>query len=241
MPPRIAGYASVNYRLTAHPNFPQDPTTTGPMNLRNATHPDHLIDVKTAIRYLQDKYGFGQRYILVGHSCGATLAFQTVMGKVTSSNPMSTDESFGPSIEPPFAIVGVEGIYDIRALRDTFKQYPIYHEFIGAAFGDQEDIWDGSSPARVFGQAGIEGGWKHGRLAILAHSMDDELVDIGQLHTMAKTLKAWETSGTQEGNHRVLFLDDLKGGHDEIWSQGSELARVIAKAIDELKVMEAFN
>ncbi|KKZ57998.1 hypothetical protein EMCG_05550 [[Emmonsia] crescens] len=233
----VAAFASIDYRLTAHPNFPQDLTATEPTDLRSATHPDHLNDVQNAIVYLQDKYGFGERYILVGHSCGATLAFQTVMGRVLNDGAKG-NESPEAKIELPIAIVGVEGIYDLRSLRDTFKEYLIYQEFIEAAFGSDENIWDGASPAKVEGQAGIEGGWVNGRLAVLAHSEADELSDMGQLRAMAKMIERWKAADTQGPTRNFLLLDGLKGAHDEIWSKGDELAQVIAKTISELKQLE---
>ncbi|PGG97901.1 hypothetical protein GX51_07075 [Blastomyces parvus] len=233
----VAAFASIDYRLTAHPKFPQDPSTTEPTHLRRATHPDHLNDVQNAIVYLQDKFQFGERYILVGHSCGATLAFQAVMGSVLSAGTTGSG-STGPNIKPPITIVGVEGIYDLRALRDTFKDFPIYQEFIEAPFGSDENVWDGVSPAKVEGPEGIEGGWVNGRLAVLAHSAADELVDMGQLRTMAKMLELWRMGSSQGRTRNVLLLDDLKGGHDEIWSKGDALAQVIVNAISELKRSE---
>ncbi|OAX85251.1 hypothetical protein ACJ72_00373 [Emergomyces africanus] len=210
---------------------------TTPTHLRNATHPDHLNDVRNAIAYLQDKYGFGERYILVGHSCGATLAFQTVMKQVVNTRAEEYSGT-GLQIELPVAIVGVEGIYDLRALRDNFKEFLVYQEFIEDAFGSDENIWDGASPAKVEGQAGIEGGWVNGKLAVLAHSEADELADMGQLRAMAKVAERWKAAETEGRTRNVLLLDDLKGAHDEIWNKGDELARVIAKTISELKQSE---
>jgi hypothetical protein len=75
----IAGYASIDYRLSAHPAYPQDAGNTPKTSLREARHPDHLDDVCSAIVFLMDKFDFGSNYILVGHSCGASLSFQAVM------------------------------------------------------------------------------------------------------------------------------------------------------------------
>ncbi|PGH15586.1 hypothetical protein AJ79_02368 [Helicocarpus griseus UAMH5409] len=228
----IAGLASIDYRLTAHPDFPQDPLKTKPAHLRKALHPDHLNDVHRAIAFLQNKYGFAERYILVGHSCGATLAFQTVM-KPISNDRAESDDGPGAKAQQPMAIVGVDGIYDLRLLRDHFNQYPIYQTFIEAAFGS-EDVWDVVSPATVKGQSGIEGGWSNGRLAVLAHSEGDELVDMGQLRVMSITTERWRAADTQEQLRSVLLLDDLKGGHDDVWSKGEELAQVITRTVNEL-------
>ncbi|EEQ90396.2 arylformamidase [Blastomyces dermatitidis ER-3] len=233
----VAAFASIDYRLTAHPKFPQDPSTTEPTHLRSATHPDQLNDVQKAIAYLQAKFQFGERYILVGHSCGATLAFQAVMGSVLSVGTTGSGTP-GQNMKLPITIVGVEGIYDLRALRDNFKHLPVYQEFIEATFGSDENVWDGLSPAQVEGQQGIEGGWVNGRLAVLAHSKADELVDIGQLRAMAKVLDMWRAAGSQGRSRNVLLLDDLKGAHDEIWSKGDALAQVIVKAISELNLSE---
>lgn len=71
----VAGLASMNYRLSPYPSHPTDPSNPADP-ARNVKHPDHINDVLAAILYLQDKYCFEERYILVGHSCGATLAMQ---------------------------------------------------------------------------------------------------------------------------------------------------------------------
>ncbi|KAG5294837.1 esterase/lipase domain containing protein [Histoplasma ohiense] len=234
---RVAAFASIDYRLSANPNFPQDPTSTEPTDLRCAIHPDHLNDVRNAIAYLQNKFEFRERYILVGHSCGATLAFQTVMGSVLNAESKRS-EATELNIELPIAIVGVAGIYDLRLLRDTFKDIVIYQEFIKAAFGSDEKLWDGVSPARVEGQTSIENWWANGRLAVLAHSEADELVDVGQLRTMAKVIGKWRAAGTRGLPRNLLLLDDLKHSHDEIWSKGDELAQVIAKTVFELQRLE---
>lgn len=71
----VVGFASINYRLSRYPNHgtkpssPEDPS-------RNAEHPDHLNDVTRALIFLEKIYGISGRYLLAGHSCGATLAFQ---------------------------------------------------------------------------------------------------------------------------------------------------------------------
>ena len=52
--------ASVNYRLSPA-----------------VRHPSHQEDVIAALTYLKEQYGM-KEYILVGHSAGATLAFQSV-------------------------------------------------------------------------------------------------------------------------------------------------------------------
>ncbi|KAJ5135827.1 uncharacterized protein N7515_005105 [Penicillium bovifimosum] len=257
----ISGFASISYRLSAHPNHPQDPGNTAPNDLREAKHPDHIRDVEAALALLQNTYGFGARYILVGHSCGATLAFQAVMGAVadhreqaftggadtSDTNVKVVSASPGPLPPPlaaqPIAIVGVAGIYDLRLLRDTHRDISIYQDFLEAAFGTDEMLWDAVSPAQMVGSRGIEGGWKSGRLAVLAYSKDDPLVDEPQLEVMKEALRHWEQKEAQipvqelsNCDRRVRVLS-ISGGHDEAWEKGDELARAVKFAFEQLQEM----
>ncbi|KAL1966557.1 hypothetical protein VTN77DRAFT_4479 [Rasamsonia byssochlamydoides] len=225
-------FASIDYRLSAHPNFLQDRNTTdAATQLRNAKHPDHLHDVQAAITFLQGRYDFGDRYILVGHSCGATLAFQIVMGKVAGAAPTTT-------LPKPRAVVGVCGIYDLRLLRDDFSKEPIYQQFIEGAFGPDEDLWDRVSPAKVSDpdDEGLEAGWPNGKLALLAHSAGDELVNLSQFLAMKDVLERWKAAAAAKDNRtrQVVLLQDLQEPHDDVWGNGKELATVIATAVREL-------
>lgn len=56
---QIAGYASLNYRLSPHADFPQDRRRTADYEMRDAKHPDHINDVLSALRDLQRRHGFG--------------------------------------------------------------------------------------------------------------------------------------------------------------------------------------
>lgn len=232
----VVAFASIDYRLSAHPNFPQDRDTTDPATqLRDAKHPDHLHDVRAAIAFLQERYGFGDRYILVGHSCGATLAFQTVMGKVAGADETRTTTTM---ITKPRAVAGVCGIYDLRLLRDDFNHEPIYQQFLEGAFGPDEDLWDRVSPAKVSAaDSGIEAGWRDGKLALLAHSLGDELVNLRQFLAMKDALASWKeaaAAATSTTTRQVVLLQDLRQPHDDVWSNGEELAAVIVTAIQEL-------
>lgn len=194
-----------------------------------AEHPDHLADVMDALAFLQAKYLIGERYVLVGHSCGATLAFQTVMKHVSGAELLKGD------IPQPLAIVGVSGIYDLRLLRDT-HDHPAYQQFLQGAFGKAEDVWDGVSPAKVQSEGMVEG-WSGGRLAVLASSKGDELVDPPQLQAMADMLEQWKAHGGPDTQREVLVMDDLEESHDDIWRNGVELAKVISSALVSLKRM----
>lgn len=256
----ISGFASISYRLSPHPNHPQDPQTA-PNDRQEAKHPDHIRDVEAALAFLQNTYGFGARYILVGHSCGATLAFQAVMGAVSDHREQAftggqknlninvgvVSASPGPLPPPltahPTAIVGVAGIYDLRRLRDSHRDISAYLEFIEGAFGSNELLWDGVSPAQMVGSRGVEGGWKTGRLAVLAHSKDDELVDDSQMEAMKEALSHWGKTEAQipvqELSHRDrrLRVLSISGAHDEAWEKGDQLAHAVKFAFEQLQDM----
>ena len=209
---KIAGYASIDYRLSPHDAYPQDRSTTPSYELRDAKHPDHIIDVLHALVSLQQKHRFGNRYLLVGHSCGATLAYQVAMPNHWTASIMM------PSPEPPLAILGVEGIYDIPALLESFAHIPIYSTFITSAFGSDPEVWRTASPAA---DQRIE---RPDLVAMLAHSRDDELVDWKQVDLMQQRLHGEKGLSVKE----VL---QLKGLHQEVWQQGTELARAIEEAV----------
>lgn len=205
-----------------------------PKEYRNAKHPDHIHDVEAALALLQARYGFGERYILVGHSCGATMSFQAVMG--SSGGGFQAESAPAFPLPRPTAILGVAGIYDLRLLRDTYRDRPEWQEFIEGAFGSDETLWDSVSPARVEGANGVESGWKVGRLVVLAHSPEDGLVDASQGEAMRWALTRWERNQVDGRNRRVVMLP-VKGQHDDPWEKGEELARAITATVQELQNM----
>lgn len=138
----------------------------------------------------------------------------------------------------PTAILGVAGIYDLRLLRDTYRDKPAWQEFIEGAFGPDESVWDAASPAKVEGGDGVEGGWSSsGRLAVLAHSPEDALVDASQGEAMRWALMRWEKGRSQEGGDRHVVMLPVKGLHDDPWEKGEELARTIAATVEEMRKM----
>lgn len=289
----IAGLASVSYRLSPHPSHPQNPSTTPSHELRHAKHPDHIEDVITAIHALQEKYRFGHRYVIVGHSCGATLGFQVAMcatnpwknpseeddedddADMTDPKPIATDTASLTRSErdprpakvfQPKAIVGVEGIYDIPLLVSDYAEVPAYREFIEGAFGPErpenddskrQSAWQAASPAR-FGHDGFVERWANsvsndtaddgpalgkgvGVLAMIAHSPEDELVNMRQVEAMEQCLRGppsqlsgrggGGTGGRGEIQYRFL---ELQGKHHEIWEKGAELARCVEEVVKTL-------
>src|SRR5579862_8374181 len=129
-----ANLASVNYRLSPF-----------------VRHPSHQEDVIAALAYLQKQYGM-KEYILVGHSAGACLAFQSYA-----------------YVEGCIGIVGVEGIYDLDEL---VKEYPDYMGFVRAAFGDDRKVWEKASPTSI-----VRGRTLPTSITfLLVQSRDDELL-----------------------------------------------------------------
>ncbi|KAL4905839.1 hypothetical protein BDW74DRAFT_13438 [Aspergillus multicolor] len=224
----ITGLASISYRLSAHPSHAQD-TNTIESHLRNAKHPEHINDIQLALSFLQTKYMFGERYVLVGHSCGATLAFQAVMRSL-ATNLEKDGEGHGDGYVAPLAILGMAGIYDLRLLRDSHSEISAYQEFIEGAFGKDEGVWDAASPGVVKGEEGVEG-WKEGRVVVLAHSDEDELCDVAQSEKMKEFFGEW---GKKSEKREVQMLP-IKGKHDEAWEKGEELARGILFTIERLQ------
>ncbi|KAI9800079.1 MAG: hypothetical protein M1825_004261 [Sarcosagium campestre] len=217
-PYRIVGYASLNYRLSPYPSHATSPSLADDP-ARNAQCPSHILDVQSGIRFLQAEWGFGSKYALVGHSCGATIAFQVLMQTWTDG---------GIPVQLPLAICGVEGIYDLVALLETHKTIPAYREIVEGAFGLEESVYETVSPLTWLKREGLHEKWSQGRAVVIAHSKDDEMVEEDQALSMMTQL-------TNDGNSRDQRHDEfiwINGNHDEVWQQGTELARVISRALE---------
>jgi len=226
----ISHFASLNYRLSPHSSHPtslSDPA-------RNAKHPDHINDVLTALSFLQSNHGLRDDYILVGHSCGATLALQVAMSRHWSSIPSMR-------LFPPIGIVALEGLYDMPALVKYHGDMPAYEAFVTKAFGpeyvndqgEKIDVWRSISPTA----GNYDESWKEGRLVLLAHSHEDELVEWEQVELMRDLFvrQGWRVDGEGEGKQgRDLHMLELKGKHDQVWEEGVEAAKAIEKAISLL-------
>ncbi|KEF60050.1 uncharacterized protein A1O9_04900 [Exophiala aquamarina CBS 119918] len=232
--PYVAGYASINYRLSPRPTkSPQDTLTTPAYELRNAAWPDHIHDVLAAIAHLQRKHGFGQRYLLVGHSVGATMA---LLSTLASGKTFTTraDSELLPKIEPPMAVLGVSGIYDFARLHHSF---PVYTEVTENAIHDPKDVALASPTSYSladYGETWAQRGTQK-RVLILAHSRDDGMVDWKQVEAM-EAVFAPNAQGAQT-NFAVQVVE-MKGQHNNIWGQGTELARVIRVGLGALRRLD---
>lgn len=204
----LKGYASISYRLSPHPDFDQDSSTPA-YRLRNAKNPDHIDDVLLAIQFLHNNFKISDNYILVGHSCGSTLALQTILNRPPDC-----------TVPRPQAIIGIAGIYDLRGLRDR-NNHPSYQNFISGAFGEDESVWDSVSPAK---SNLLEHLWPEGKLIILVSSSGDKLVEAEQIEVMEQALSICK-------NLRVeIWKNLLVCDHDEIW-QSDELCKLLIKAL----------
>ena len=208
----------MSYRLSPYPSHPTSPSSPEDQS-RNAKHPSHIEDVLTAIAWLQHKYGFRDRYILVGHSCGATLALQAVMKEWSAKDYNGTKNV---EVTLPLVVLGVAGLYDLPLLRDTHQDIPIYQQFLEGAFGLDEEDWKRAHP--ISGR--LSRTWENAKALVIAHSKDDELVDWVQVDSMKNTMQRESTS------HRTDVILELKGNHHDIWENGREMARAIEKALD---------
>ena len=224
----ISGIATLNYRLSPYPAHPTDPSNPHDPS-RNARHPDHINDVLSAILYLQETYRFGNRYVLIGHSCGATLALQVAMKRFWGSqyDPTSALEL---NVEPPIAIVGVSGIYDMPRLVDDNAAQPAYRDLVVNAMGSDMKVWDDASPS----SGDFEEARQYGRLVVLVHSESDELVGMEQSVIMWKVFgeQGFDDDSKSDRKRKFVKLTGLK--HDEVWEDGKEFADILAQTVDEI-------
>jgi hypothetical protein len=136
----------------------------------------------------------------------------------------------------PVAVVGFEGIYDMRGLNDRYNDE--YREFICAAFGADEEAWDKASPGRFklkFGQewqceGEAETGISGKKVVVLAQSPQDQLIDMAEMDTMETRLREEEN----DGKLSILAYRDLEGSHDGVPEDGTFISRVLYQAMDEL-------
>ncbi|KAH9904844.1 alpha/beta-hydrolase [Xylariomycetidae sp. FL2044] len=248
---KIAAFASLDYRLSRHPQFPQDPDATPPREYRDARHPDHVRDVLAGLAFLQRRYGFDSRYVLLSHSAGACLALQVIMsaappGPSSSSGPFyfsSQEEEESQKVTLPRCVVGLEGIYDFTGL--NARMGGAYAGFFGAAFG-KPALWDDAAP-RWFrgsykevwdlGNGGSVGDEKKAEenegekektrpVVLIAQSHQDSLVDEPEADHIAERLAKDEVD--------VRLLKGNWGDHDVIWEDGTQISRLIGSVLEEV-------
>jgi kynurenine formamidase len=116
----------------------------------------------------------------------------------------------------------------------------IYNTIVTGAFGLDKAVYQSVSP--VSGKYGTEK-WRNGKLVVLAHSYDDELVERAQRDVMCVALdrEGWSIvmeDGDEEADPaiggRVLEVRDIKGPHDFGWRDGEQSAKLIVEVVQRL-------
>lgn len=168
-----------------------------------------------ALLFLEEKYKISGRYVLIGHSCGATLAFQVPI-----------EYNHFTMVPQPACIIGSEGIYDIPSLVKVHDQVPFYRQFCCAAFGNVEKAWVEASPYTAKTQAI----WANTRTLIISHSEEDDLVEKEQATKMLERL-----AGTLEWHGQSRYAP-VTGSHNETWEKGTEMAKIILEGLDSWRL-----
>ncbi|KAF4632550.1 hypothetical protein G7Y89_g5580 [Cudoniella acicularis] len=209
----IAGFASINYRLSPYPTNARNPSKPGDLS-RNVHHPEHLLDVGHALQYLDEHYGIANNYVLVGHSAGAALAFQL-------------HQSYFPEPLPhPSCVLGIAGIYDFEAFVEAHKEISACQEIMENAF-PARSTWEQASPNKS--QLPGLALWEQAKTVVISYSNQDELVENGQASLMLE--RASTISKAAERVHELK----TSGKHDEIWQGGSILAALIEQSLGWLR------
>ncbi|KAK0386866.1 hypothetical protein NLU13_5179 [Sarocladium strictum] len=228
---KIAGIASVNYPLSSHPNHPTHPAPPKDPSLpvdeaRTAKHPEHIIAVLSALAYLQNEVGAAHNYILSGHSCGATLAFQVVMNPERWAAAVPGAVAI-PKIRKPEIIVGLNGLYDLKYFIDSppashEKLLSVYVDFTRGAFGEDETVWKAVCPTAV---SDWSAEWPEGKVVVVVQSLEDGLVPYSQTELMKEHLAKCSAL-------KVVEMG-AGGDHNDLWKVGDELAGIMTKVVAE--------
>lgn len=209
-----------------------------------------MRDVAAALGLLTKEYNM-RRWVGAGHSCGATLLLQYISGiglaRSSEDSPTQSLQEPAPAHMGPESLILLCGIYNIPLLLQNHSPptcpehiSDIYRDFIAGAFGPEPAVYRGVSP--VAGAYATEQ-WKEGRLMVLAHSYEDELIERQQRDVMCVALdrEGWgivmeDGDGEAEigEGSRVLEVRDLKGGHDWIWEDGEQVAKLAAEVVERL-------
>ncbi|PHH87915.1 hypothetical protein CDD83_8244 [Cordyceps sp. RAO-2017] len=212
---KIRGFASIDYRLSPCNEEDQQGKKPCPEGSK-VQHPDHILDVRAGLNELQEKYKIDSGYILMGHSAGATLAFQLLMGK----DLLDGQES--PDVPLPKAIVGMAGIYDFPQLLKDFTR-PFYNLFVTDAYGDDKAVQDKVSPSKFTGS--YKEVWPGNNSVLLAQSPDDGIVNFQQRDNMQAKL---------EKDGLSVSLQQLTGDHHLVWKEGTQAARLAGQILNQV-------
>ena len=247
--PRIAGILSINYRLSPYPSHATDPSSpTDPE--RNVRHPTHVRDVAAAVRCARERYGV-ERWVAMGHSCGATLWLQVVEGIGLDDGDGDDDgeEKDAGLLSGLEALVLLEGIYDIPILLKNHAPphcseeiAGVYRSFVRGAFGEDR-VQGGGKTRSVYAAVSPTNGvyakerWRDARLVVVGYSDEDTLVECEQGDVRVSRCRelGWaDEGGHGNGEDRVLVRKGLKGDHDDVWGNGKQIADLILEVAERL-------
>lgn len=175
------------------------------------------------------------------------LALQVAMSRSWSADgPAPIKVGVKKQVMPPLAVLGLEGLYDLPALVEYHASRPhgdIYTAFTNGAFGSDVHVWKAVSPTSADWTADVVQGWDNGRVAVLAHSHEDELVEWEQVALMQKALQegGWQEGEGGKEKGRELVMLTLEGTHHGVWEEGTEVARAIAVAVEKVIGLEGGN
>jgi acetyl esterase/lipase len=182
--------------------FPDKPDRPGcpTFEERKAVWPEHLEDIVSALRHLDTAYGIGSKYMLCGHSVGATLSL------------LAAIQAQDHGLATPKVILGISGIYDFSLLH---QDHPEYKDMTFNAMkpGQETEASPALYSAAAYTNTSVV-------RVLLAHSRDDGLVPWNQVEGMENVFKGNEQD--------MLQIIELHGSHRAIWEEGQELARAIA-------------
>ena len=209
---------SINYTLSpfpTHPNIPYDPAQGDHEDpAREAQHPMHIHDVLSAFELLRSFGLTDSSFILSGHSCGACLAFQSVL-----ASPGHWYYK-GSAVPRPAALLGMNGLYDLPALVHGLGSShehlrDVYEDLIGIAFGKDEDHWPAASPALLDAEdiGKLVSDNQAPRLVVIDQSTEDQLVPMNEAERMQAKLEQVRGLHVVRG-HRCV------GVHAAPWEQG---------------------
>lgn len=192
----------------------------------------HVSDVLHGLALLGSLGLASGSYVLSGHSCGACLAFQSVLQP-------ARHYGLGYLPEPPCpaALLGLNGLYDLPALATAdglgashAHLRDDYENFLSRTFGTDQEAWPDVSPAS-FDPVCIAGRIRGGnapRLVVLDQSAEDQLVPMNQQDRLTATLAKVAGLGVAQG-HR------LTGKHAAPWEEG---IMIYESLLDTLQLLE---
>jgi kynurenine formamidase len=227
----IMAIVSLNYSVSQYPSHPSHPYDVSEHSdpSREAVHPQHVSDVLHGLALLRSFGLQDESYILSGHSCGACIAFQTIL----QSPGYFGIENIGDA-PAPAALIGLNGLYDLPDLVDGLGSSHEhlrreYEMLITNAFGPDKTTWPAASPTRfdpdVIGERISDG--KVPRLVVIDQSNKDKLVPVYQKDRLIAQL-------SQVFEMHVVEGQRCDGTHAEPWEQGT----IWLSALDAVGLLE---